>query len=307
MAESKMTIRKEMTEQTAQEDSKEAKLEESKVEISMEDAFDKIEKDLGEDAVKDLITEGEVVEEKIVKEKKVEASDEKESDAPADEEKPKTKKIEKKSAKETKKKNPRSQKYIAATSDFEKEKLYSVDEAIDLAKKMSYSKFVGSMELHIKIAQTKSKKKGPTETNRFLVDLPFGTGKTKEIVVLDEAIIEEIFKTKSATADIYLATPEIMPKVGKIARILGTQGKMPNPKSGTVTTDIEKTKEALASGRIELRADGGNVFHQTVGKLDFENDKLKQNIAAVLSVLPKAKIKSLVIAPTMGAGIKVKI
>jgi large subunit ribosomal protein L1 len=138
-----------------------------------------------------------------------------------------------------------------------------------------------------------------------MVDLPSGTGKSKNIAVLDEAMIEEIFKSKAANADIYLASPEIMPKVGKIARILGTQGKMPSPKSGTVTSDVEKTKEALEGGRIDLRADAGNVLHQAIGRLDWDNDKLMANYFAIIAVLPKSKIQSITFAPTMGPGVKV--
>lgn len=216
-------------------------------------------------------------------------------------------KEEKKSKGKVKKASARSKKYQEIVALVEKEKLYPVDEAIDLVKKVSYSKFVGSLEIHIRISQNKSKKKGPTESTRFMVDLPNGTGKTKTVVVLNDDLIEEISKTKTVPADIYLATPDMMPKVGKIARILGTQGKMPNPKSGTVTNDIEKTKEALVSGRVELRADGGNIIHQAIGRLDWDNDKLKQNYQAVVAVLPKAKIMSLTLAPSMGPGVKVKI
>jgi len=281
--------RKEETEMQAEAIAEEASKAENKVEAEEHGEIDIFEK----------VRRADLKAQEAAK-KKAEPSEEESEEAKKEAKKAKkSKKSEK-----AKKAHKRSKKYQDIVSLVDKTHTYTLDEAVELVKKTSISKFGGSVDMHVKIAKIKAKK-GPGETFRALVELPSGTGKSKNIVVLTEEIIEEIFKAKTAEADIYLAAPEIMPKVGKIARILGTQGKMPNPKSGTVTSDIDKTKEALEGGRIELRADASNVMHQSIGRLDWEDDKLKANYHAIIAVLPKSKIQSVTLAPTMGPGVKI--
>jgi large subunit ribosomal protein L1 len=202
-----------------------------------------------------------------------------------------------KTPKKAEAKSRRSPKHLKASEQIEKGKLYNISEAIELIKKASYSKFDGSMELHLKL--TKKKSKGSTESSRGVFHLPHGTGKTKKIVILDEAKIEEIAKTKKIDFDIAIATPELMPKVGKIAKILGPQGKMPDPKSGTVTADPKKAIAEIESGKIEYRIDSSNNIHQIVGKCSWESTKIEENIKAILASFPTSKIAACYLTATM--------
>jgi len=194
-------------------------------------------------------------------------------------------------------KSRRSPKHIKASEQIEKGKLYKLAEAIELIKKASYSKFDGSIELHLNL--TKKKAKGSTESTRGIFHLPHGSGKTKKIVILDEAKIEEIAKSKKIDFDIAIATPEIMPKVGKVAKILGPRGMMPDPKSGTVTTDPKKAIAEIESGKVEYRIDSHNNIHQIVGKCSWESGKVEENIKAILASFPATKIASAYLTATM--------
>ncbi len=182
-------------------------------------------------------------------------------------------------------------------------KLYSMAEAIDLAKNTSYGKFDGSIELHVRLTGRKKEDR----QLRAPVSLPHGTGKSQRIVVLDEGKIEEILKTNKAAADVYLASPELMPKVAKVAKILGPKGKMPNPKSGTVTTKTaERVKELSSENTIEIRSDAAGIIHVGIGKASWESLKLLANAEAVMKIVPRAKIGSVTLCATMGPGIKVQ-
>ncbi len=221
-------------------------------------------------------------------------------DAPKD-----VKKAEKATKKAEAKKPSRSPKHIAASAHIEKGKLYGIDEAIELVKKASYSKFDGSIELHLKLL--KKKAKAGTESSKGIFHLPHGTGKTKNIIVLDEAKIEEIAKTKKIDFDIAIATPELMPKVGKIAKILGPRGLMPDPKSGTVTDDPKKAIDEINSGKVEYRIDAANNIHQIVGKASWDAAKLSENINAIFSGFQKSRIAAAYLTATMAPSVSLDL
>lgn len=191
----------------------------------------------------------------------------------------------------------RSGAYTKASAHIEKGKQYTLEEAIELIKKTSYSKFDGSFEIHMKLL--KKKAKGSTESSKGIFHLPHGTGKEKRILILDEAKIEEIAKTKKIDFDVAIATPELMPKVGRIAKILGPKGKMPDPKSGTVTADPQKAIDEINSGKVEYRIDSNDNVHQHLGKVSWPTEKIKENAEAVLGSLPKSKIASAYLTATM--------
>jgi len=124
---------------------------------------------------------------------------------------------------------------------------------------------------------------------------------------LDEKIIEEITKTSKAEADIYLTTPALMPQVAKLAKILGPKGKMPNPKSGTITDNPEKTLKELSGGQVEYKSDNTGNIHQVIGKVSADSKKLIDNYQALISLLPKEKIIAVNLCATMGPAVKVQV
>ncbi len=200
----------------------------------------------------------------------------------------------------------RSKRYLSLIEKVEKGKKYSIDEAIELAKSTATTKFEGSVELHIKLSEKRGKKKAIDELARGIFHLPNGLGKTLKVVVLDENMVNEIFKTKKVDFDIALATPALMPKIGKVAKILGPKGKMPNPKVGTVTDEPEKVKAEIEKGRIEYKVDSSNVIHQMIGKASWEDAKIKENMMTILQALPKNRVQSVSLTTTMGPGIKIE-
>jgi len=216
----------------------------------------------------------------------------------------KDKKVEKKNSKKsvTKKLKIRSKRYKKIVEEFDKTKKYSLEEAMEWVKKTSYSKFDGSVELHLNIIRKKNR-----NPIRKMVDLPHGNGKKVNIVVLDESKIAEIAKTKKINADIYIAKPELMPKIARIAKILAPKGKMPNPKSGTITANPEETIKELSSGKIEIKEDKDSIIHQTIGKVSWEQTKLIENTQKILSQVPRTQLISAHLSATMGPGVKVKL
>jgi len=207
--------------------------------------------------------------------------------------------------KAAKKAKVRSKGYHAAKAQIEAGKLYPLDEAIELVKKVSVSKFDGSVEVHIRL--TKKKNKGASESPKGIFHLPHGSGKAKKIIVLDEAKIEEIAKTKKIDFDIAIATPELMPKVGKIAKILGPKGKMPDPKSGTVTNDPQKAIDEINSGKVEYRLDAHDQIHQLVGKVSWDGAKLLDNTKAAVAAFPKTRLASIYLSASISPSIAVDI
>ena len=219
-------------------------------------------------------------------------------------------------------------KYVEASNKVEKNKLYTVEEAIDLVKNTSTTKFDSTVEVAFKLIL--DTKKADQQLCGSLV-LPNGTGKTKKILVLakgaqaeaaknagadyvgDVDMIEKIQKENWFDFDTIIATPEMMPMLGKIGKILGPKGLMPNPKTGTVTTTPDKAVEDVKKGMIEYRADSYGNVHTIIGKVSFDVDKLKENFNYLYNTIVKAKpsavkgtyIQNISITTTMGPGIKV--
>ncbi len=211
------------------------------------------------------------------------------------------KKVALKKTKPSTTKSRRSAGYLKAKEQVEAGKRYGLNEAIELVKKISLSKFDGSIEVHLKLAKKKAKTQN--ESLKGILHLPYGSGKERKIVVLDEAMIDIIAATKKADFDVALASPELMPKVGKIAKILGPLGKMPDPKSGTVTNDSQATIAEIQAGKIDYRIDSHNNLHQIIGKVSWDNQKLADNAQAVLSVLPKSRIEAAYLSASIGPSV----
>lgn len=199
-------------------------------------------------------------------------------------------------------KRARSIKYIEAVSKVDKNKFYPLEEALELVRATSYSKFDGSIEAHIKIKIKKGQ-----DNLRGTINLAHGVGKVTKVAIVDEAMIEKILKDKKTEFDVLLARPEMMPKLAKVAKILGPAGKMPNPKTGTITTDPEKAIEEFKAGKMEYRADSYNIIHQVIGKVSFDTSKLMDNYKTLFAVLPQTRVQSITLCSTMGPGIKVKL
>ena len=219
-------------------------------------------------------------------------------------------------------------KYVEASKKLDKNKLYSVDEAINLVKETSTTKFDSTVEVAFKL--NLDTKKSDQQLRGSLV-LPNGTGKTKKVLVLakgaqaeaaknagadyvgDVDLIEKIGKENWFDYDTIIATPEMMPMLGKIGKILGPKGLMPNPKTGTVTTTPDKTVLDVKKGMIEYRADSYGNVHSVIGKVSFEAGKLKENLAYLYNTIVKAKpaavkgtyIQNISVSTTMGPGIKI--
>lgn len=218
-------------------------------------------------------------------------------------------------------------KYREALAKIDREKLYSLDEALKLVKETSFTKFDASVEIHVKLNLDVKK---ADQQIRTTVVLPHGTGKTKRVVafVTDDKVKEaleagaimagsdELFSkldTGWLDFDVAIATPDMMKFMGKYGKLLGTKGLMPNPKSGTVTTTIGKTVKEIQGGRVELKTDPTGIVHQIIGKVSFPVENLKENaetfIANVNSSKPsgaKGKyIDSIAVCSAMGPGIKI--
>jgi large subunit ribosomal protein L1 len=191
----------------------------------------------------------------------------------------------------------RGKKYRASFALIEKDRQYSLEEAIELVKKTAYASFDGAVELHAKV-------KG--DSVRGTLSLPGGTGKSRKVAVADEETIEAIAAGK-LDFDVLLATPAQMPKLAKFAKVLGPKGLMPSPKAGTVTEDIEKVKAEIGGGRVEYRADKTGVVHLSIGRVSFATEKLVENFKAIEQALFQAKIVSASLSSTMGPGVKVVI
>ena len=204
--------------------------------------------------------------------------------------------------------------------------MYSAKEAIEIIEKMPKTKFDQTVELHVKLGVDS---KHADQQVRGTVVLPNGTGKTQKVLVFakgpkaDEAkqagadfvgaeeLIPKIQNDNWFDYDVVVATPDMMGVVGRLGKVLGPKGLMPNPKSGTVTMDVTKAINEIKSGKVEYRLDKNNIIHLGFGKISFGVDKLVENYDVIINAIIKAKpaaakgqyIKSVSIAPTMGPGL----
>ena len=197
----------------------------------------------------------------------------------------------------------RGKKYQKAVKLIEKSKLYPLADAVKLVKQTSVTKFDGTVELHINLNPATL---GEKPDFRGSVTLPHGTGKQVRVLVADDAIIAEI-TAGNINFDILVAHPSMMPKLAKIARILGPKGLMPNPKTGTVTTDVEKRVKELSHGQVNFKTEPDNpIIHMAIGKVSFEDKQFTENIEAVVAAIGRGKIAKITLSSTMGPGIKVQ-
>ena len=220
-----------------------------------------------------------------------------------------------------------SKMYVEALGNVEKTKNYDVTEAIKLLKSLKTRKFDESVDLVLKL-NIDAKKTDMNVRGSFV--LPNGTGKTKKILVVtktkaDEAseadycgaedMLEKIEKENWFDFDTIVATPEMMPLLGKLGKVLGPKGLMPNPKTGTVTTDVKKAVSDVKKGRVEYKTDSYGNVHALVGKVSFTEEALMENIKAFVAVILKSKpsvvkgvyVKNVALSTTMGPGIKLDI
>ena len=224
----------------------------------------------------------------------------------------------------------KSKRYIANLEQIDKNKVYSIEEAIKLAKATSNSKFDATLEVAMNLNLDVKK---ADQQLRGAVVLPNGTGKTKKILVIakgeqakiatangadyvgDTDMITKIEKENWFDFDVIIATPEMMPMLGKIGKLLGPKGLMPNPKTGTVTNDVEKAINETKKGKVNYRTDSFGNVHVIFGKASFDDEKLAENLKAFVSVILKSKpatakgiyVKNISISSTMGPGIKLDI
>ena len=222
----------------------------------------------------------------------------------------------------------KSKKYLEASKKIEKNKLYTKEEAIKLVKETSVTKFDSSVEIAMRLNLDTKK---ADQQLRGAIVLPNGTGKTKRVLVLakgeaakaaeaagadyvgDMNYIEKIEKENWFEFDTMIATPDMMPALGKIGKLLGPKGLMPNPKTGTVTMDTKKAVEDVKKGRVEYRTDSYGNIHAIIGKVSFEDAKLLENLDAFVKVIQKAKpavvkgkyILNISVSTTMGPGVKI--
>ncbi len=209
-----------------------------------------------------------------------------------------------KKAKKEKKARVRSKRYVEAASLVDKTKTYPLTEAVSLVKKTSLTKFDGSVELHMNLNPASL---GEKKDMRGSVSLPHGTGKQVRVLIADDKIIADVAEGK-INFDILVAHPSMMPRLAKVARILGPKGLMPNPKTGTVTPDTEKRAKELSTGKVNFKTEPDQpLIHMIVGKVSFDDKKLEDNVAAILNAVGRGKIAKATLASTMGPGVKIAV
>ena len=223
----------------------------------------------------------------------------------------------------------RSKKYTEALSKIEKNKVYTKEEAVKLVKMTSTSSFDGSVEVAMRLNLDTKK---ADQQLRGAIVLPKGTGKTKKVLVIargekatqakeagadyvgDVDMLEKIEKENWFDFDTMIATPDMMPLLGKLGKVLGPKGLMPNPKTGTVTLDVVKAIEEVKAGRVEYRTDSYGNIHGIIGKVSFSDEDLLANLDAFVTHIIKLRpstvkgdyVKNISVASTMGPGIKVE-
>lgn len=223
----------------------------------------------------------------------------------------------------------RSKNYNKASEAFDLQKKYSIDEALDILEKFPKLKFDETVEIHVK---TEIDPKKTDQQIRTTVSLPNGNGKETKVaafteskqaeakkagadIVGGEELIEQVIKDKDIKVDVVVATPDMMPKLAKIAKILGPKGLMPNAKSQTVNPQIEKMIEEIKKGKASFKNDNGSNIHLAIGKRSFDKKALKENFEEFKKVLhankpdaiKKAFIRNISISATMTPGIKIEL
>ena len=223
----------------------------------------------------------------------------------------------------------RGKNYVDSAKEIDRDKKYDIEEAVSLVKKSAKAKFDETIELHIR---TGCDGRHAEQQIRGAVVLPNGTGKDVKVLVFakgpkaDEAeaagadyvgaddLVTKITSENWFDYDVVIATPDMMGTIGKLGKVFGPKGLMPNPKAGTVTMDIAKAVEEAKAGKIEYRLDKANIIHVPVGKASFSEEALVQNYNTLLEAINKAKpaslkgtyLKSITLTSTMGPGVKVK-
>ena len=224
----------------------------------------------------------------------------------------------------------RSKRYVSNLEKIEKGKAYTIEEAVKLVKETSNSKFDSSVEVAINLNLDTKKN---DQQLRGAVVLPHGTGKSKRILVLakgdaakaakeagaefvgDIDMIQKIEQENWFDYDVIIATPEMMPLLGKIGKLLGPKGLMPNPKTGTVTVDTAKAVEETKKGKVNYRTDSFGNVHGIIGKASFDETKLVENLRVFVEAIMKVKpstvkgayVKNISISSTMGPGVKIDL
>ena len=222
----------------------------------------------------------------------------------------------------------RGKKYVEAAKLVDRAALYDTTEAIDLVQKTSTTKFDATVEAHIRLGVDS---RHADQQVRGAVVLPHGTGKTVRVLVFAkgdkaeealaagadfvgaEDLIPKIQNENWFGFDVAVATPDMMGVVGRLGRVLGPKGLMPNPKAGTVTMDVTKAVNDIKAGKIEYRLDKANIIHVPIGKASFSEEQLADNFQTLIDAVNKAKpatlkgqyMKSVSVAPTMGPGVKI--
>mgnify|MGYP003281905154 CR=1 FL=1 len=230
--------------------------------------------------------------------------------------------------KEENKMAKKSKKYVEALNKIDRTRLYDATEALSLVAEVATAKFDETVEAHIKLGVDS---RHADQQVRGAVVLPHGTGKTKRVLVFAkgakaaeaeaagadfvgaEELVQKIQGENWFEFDIVVATPDMMGVVGRLGRVLGPKGLMPNPKSGTVTFDVAKAIDEIKAGKVEYRLDKNNIIHVPVGKVSFGGEKLAENFAALMDAIVKAKpaaakgqyLRSVTVASTMGPGVKI--
>ncbi|EIT84069.1 50S ribosomal protein L1 [Fictibacillus macauensis ZFHKF-1] len=221
----------------------------------------------------------------------------------------------------------KGKKYQEAAKLVDRQKAYEAVEAIELVKKTATAKFDESVEVAVRLGVDPKK---ADQQVRGAVVLPHGTGKTQRVLVFAKG--EKAKEAEAAGADfvgdtdyinkiqqgwfdfdVIVATPDMMAEVGRLGRVLGPKGLMPNPKTGTVTFEVEKAVNDIKAGKVEYRVDKAGNVHVPIGKVSFENEKLAENLSTIIETLLKVKpsaakgtyVRNVAIASTMGPGIKV--
>ncbi|SRR5574344_1245852 len=223
----------------------------------------------------------------------------------------------------------RGKKYLESKASYDSTQEYELNEALEIVEKSAKAKFDETVEIHFSLGVDS---RHADQQVRGTVILPHGTGKVQRVLAfvkddrIDEAIAagadyagneeyaEKIQKDGWLDFDVVIATPDMMATVGRLGRVLGPQGLMPNPKTGTVTNDVKQAIEDIKAGKVEYRTDKANLIHVPAGKVSFGASKLADNIKALITEVVKARpaaakgkyIKSITIASTMGPGVKLQ-